>query len=44
MLAAQKLQELRQAVHDLQDRGLLHAAKWAAEHAVALQPVRCAEP
>ena len=39
MQAANKLQELRQAVHDLQERGLLQGAKWAAEHAVALQQV-----
>jgi hypothetical protein len=40
MQAAQKLLELRQAVHDLQERGLLQGAKWAAEHAVALQQAR----
>ena len=27
-------------MHDLQERGLLQGAKWAAEHAVALQQVR----
>jgi hypothetical protein len=40
---SQKLQELRLAVRDLQERGLCNSAKWAAEHAVALQPVRCAQ-
>ncbi len=36
----QKLHELRRAVKDLQHRGLLHSARWAAEHAVALHEVR----
>ena len=40
---SQKLQELRLAVRDLQERGLCNSAMWAAEHAVALQPVRCAQ-
>jgi hypothetical protein len=39
---AQRLLELRQAVRDLQEHGLLNSAKWAAEHAVAVQPVRAA--
>ena len=36
---AEKRAELRQAVRDLQERGLFHSAKWAAEHAVAVRRV-----
>lgn len=39
-MEVQQLNELRRAVRDLQHRGLLHSARWAAEHVVALHEVR----
>ena len=40
VMEVQQLNELRRAVRDLQHRGLLHSARWAAEHVVALHEVR----
>lgn len=39
VMEVQQLNELRRAVCDLRHRGLLHSARWAAEHVVALHEV-----